>query len=251
MPLTTRQLIRGALRLLGAVESGENVPANEAADALSAFNGLLGSWALERLLVYHVPRVEVPFLPGKAVYTWGPGGEIPGARPLRLEQALLNVGPLAGPHGPLEWPVRILSQEEYEGRIWLKHLGSTYAVAVYLETTYPLARLHVWFVPTDTTTTLIVFPWVPLTQVEDLDTLIDYPPGYERLLRYGLAAELAPEYERPIPAAVVSGLVQAKTNVKDANVLVPVMGQPVQSAYASPYALGGSRYDIRSDGGSG
>lgn len=240
---TTRQLIRGALRLIGAVESGENVPANEAADALSAFNGMLSSWSLERLLVYHVTRQVVPTVAGKAVYTWGPGGEIVGARPLRLENALLHVGP-TGSSGTLEWPIRIWSQAEYERGVWIKELGSTYAWGVYLETSFPLARLHVWPVPSDTTTTLILFPWLPLTQVQDLDVVIDYPPGYERLLRYGLACELAPEYERAMPAAVVSGLLQAKVNVKDANVLVPLMSQPVQSAYAPPYALGGSRYDI-------
>lgn len=250
MPITTRQLIRGALRLLGAVESGENVPANEAADALSAFNGMLGSWALERLLVYHVTRVEVPTVAGKQVYTWGGGGDIAGPRPLRLEHAVLNVGP-TGSAGTLEWPIHLWSQAEYERGIWIKELGSTYAYGVYLEPSWPLARLHVWPVPTDTTTTLILFPWLPLTQVQDLDMPIDYPPGYERMLRYGLACELAPEYERAIPPAVVSGLLQAKVNVKDANVLVPLMGQPIQSVSAQSSPLGGSRYDIRSDGPGG
>jgi hypothetical protein len=192
--------------------------------------------------------VEVPTVAGQQVYTWGPGGEIPGARPLRLEHAVLNVGPTGGA-GTLEWPIAIWSQAEYEAGVWIKDLGSTYAWGVYLEPSFPLARLHVWPVASDPTTTLIVFPWLPLTEVEDLDVLIDYPPGYERMLRYGLAAELAPEYERTIPAAVVSGLIQAKTAVKDANVIVPLLGQPIRSASGGPWALGGSRYDIRSDGG--
>jgi hypothetical protein len=246
MPTTTRQLIRGALRLIGAVESGENMPANEAADALRAFNGMLSSWSLERLLVYHLPRVAVPTVSGQQVYTWGPGGEIPGERPLRLEQALLNVGP-TGSAGTLEWPLAIWSQAEYERGVWIKALGSTYAAGVYLETAWPLARLHVWPVPSDTTTTLIVFPWLPLAEVADLDTVLAYPPGYERLLRYGLACEIAPEYDRDIPAAVASGFIQARTSVKVANSVVPLLHQPIQSLYGDVWNKGASRYDIRGD----
>ena len=248
---TTRTLIRGALRLIGAYESGENLPANEAQDALEALNGMLSSWSTERLLIWHVGRLSVPLLPGQSVYTWGPGGDIAGLRPLRLENALLNLGTSVGASGPLEWPVVILSQEEYERRLWLKQMGSTYVLAVYLETSFPLARLHVWPVPLDTTTSLELFPWLPLTAVPDLDTEIVYPPGYERMLRAGLACELCAEYGREIPPAVLSMLVQAKTNVKTVGVIVPLMAQPIHSAYSTGAALGGSRYDILSDGGGG
>ena len=244
---TTRSLIRGALRLLGAVASGENVEANEAQDALEALNAMLQSWSLERLLVWHIGRLSVPLLTGKQTYTWGPGGDIAGLRPLRLENALLNLGTTIGTSGPLEWPVVILSQEEYERRLWLKAMGSQYVLAVYLETSFPLARLHVWPVPFDSTTSLELFPWLPLTAVPDLDTPIEYPPGYERMLRYGLACEVAPEYGREIPAAVASGFIQARANIKTVNVIVPLMAQPIHSAYGDAWGAGGSRYDIYGD----
>lgn len=247
---TTRQLIRGALRLLGAVASGENMEANETLDALTALNGLLSSWSLERLLVYHVSRLPLPLVAGQRVYTWGPGGDIPGSRPLRLEQALLNLGPSGGTGGDLEWPVRLLSQQEYEGGVWLKDLDSTYVLQVYLEPSFPLAHLHVWPVATDSTTTLIVFPWVPLEAVSslDLDVELTFPPGYERMLRAGLACELAAEYGREPPQIVVAMLLEAKSSVKRLNVVVPLMWQPIHGASAPPASLGASRYDIRSDG---
>ena len=244
---TTRALIRGSLRLLGVVESGENVQANEAFDALEAFNALLESWSLERLVVYHIGRFSVPLLPGQPTYTWGPGGDIGGLRPLRLENALLNLGTSVGASGPLEWPVAIWSQDEYERGIWLKQMGSQYVLGVYLETSFPLARLHVWPVPFDSTTSLILFPWLPLTRAPDLDTPIDYPPGYERMLRFGLACEMAPEYGVEIPAAVASGFIQARTNIKTLGVIVPLMAQPIHSTQGTSSSLGASRYDIRSD----
>ena len=243
---TTRSLIRGAMRLIGVVESAENVPANEAQDALEALNAMLQSWSLERLLIWHIGRLSVPLLTGKQTYTWGPGGDIAGLRPLRLENALLNLGTEVSASGPLEWPVVILSQEEYERRLWLKAMGSQYVLAVYLETSFPLARLHVWPVPFDSTTSLELFPWLPLTAVPDLDTEIAYPPGYERMLRFGLAVELAPEYGRTVSAEVASGFISARANIKTVNVIVPLMAQPIHSAYGDAWGSG-SRYDIRGD----
>ena len=243
---TTRSLIRGAMRLIGVVESAENVPANEAQDALEALNAMLQSWSLEKLLIWHIGRLSVPLLTGKQTYTWGPGGDIAGLRPLRLENALLNLGTEVSASGPLEWPVVILSQEEYERRLWLKAMGSQYVLAVYLETSFPLARLHVWPVPFDSTTSLELFPWLPLTAVPDLDTEIAYPPGYERMLRFGLAVELAPEYGRTVSAEVASGFISARANIKTVNVIVPLMAQPIHSAYGDAWGSG-SRYDIRGD----
>ena len=244
MAITTRQLIRGSLRLLGAVESGENVEANETADALEALNALLLSWSLERLHIFHISRLEVPTVPGQQTYTWGPGGNIVGARPLRLERALINLGPGSGSGGTLEWPISVWTQDEYESGLRLKQLGSTIAWGVYLEESFPLARLHVWPVPTLTTTRLILFPWLQLMSLPTLDTLVDFPPGYERLLRYGLAVELAPEYGREAPTVVVMTLAEAKSAVKRMNTKVPLLGQPVQ-AVSNPYGLGASRHDIR------
>lgn len=246
---TTRALIRGALRLLGVVESGENVVANEAFDALDAFNALLESWSLERLVIWHLPRVVVPLVAGQQTYTWGPGGDIASLRPHRLEHALLHLGTSSGPSGPLEWPVALWSQAEYERRIWLKELGSQYVLGVYLEMDFPLTRVHVWPVPLDSTTSLILFPWLPLARVTDLDVDLAFPPGYERMLRAGLACEVAPEYGLEIPPAVLSMLIQAKTNVKTLGVVVPLMTQPIQGTQGTPWSLGGSRYDIYSDAG--
>lgn len=514
---TARKLIRGSLRLLGAVASGENVEANEASDALDSLNGLLSSWSLERLLIYHVPRLQVPLIPGKRVYTWGPGGDIPGDRPLRLEIALIRDGlpapgvatppptpeapepgtaltlqavpgplplvatnawkvgwhplgvvihvteafgmsqglqqlaigdrvqydrwgycelhagarltatafltgdapwtpenrdllvtpiggafdtqgevtvtlyyvltagksegatgpevappllvdagttdapvvvaeawepgwrqiaveaevvaefgtstglqrlaigdavqfdrwgycdltaaavtakadfltgeapwtpetaalvvtPIGGafdgtgqlrltryylelelppeppdggeelepepepPELPLEeYPVHILTQPEYEQGIWRKSYGASgHICMVYLESSSPLARLHVWPVPTHSTSALVLFPWFRLTAVPTLDTLIDFPEGYERALRYGLAAELAPEYGVEVPLTVAAVLAEAKGNIKRINMRPLFLAQPIHSLY--PHEHGCGHHDIRHGG---
>ena len=89
---TARGLIRSALRLIGALASGEPVPAAEAFDGLEALNAYLDSASNERLTAYVIERLDVPLVPGKAVYTWGlPGGDIAHPRPFRLEGAVLRL----------------------------------------------------------------------------------------------------------------------------------------------------------------
>lgn len=223
MPETARSLIRRALLLLGATSSAEALPADVAQDALAALNDMVASWSLERFNIYHTPRLEVPMVPGQAVYTWGlPGGAIAQPRPLRLESALYQ---LAG-DVPQEWPIAVWTQAEYEQGVWLKQLASLYPVGVYLESSYPLARLHVYTVPQEACT-LILFPWLPLTGFPTLDTPVSLPEGYARLLRYALAIEVAPEFGIEPSPAIVGVFSDARRNIKNRNAVIPTLGMPV------------------------
>ena len=223
MPVTARDIIRGALRLNGVLASGEALPAADAFDALETLNALLQSWSLESLIIWHLPRVPVPLVPGKPVYTWGPGGEILSQRPLKLESAILEESGLGG-ESPYEWPVSVWSQDEYARGIAMKALESTYVQGVYLEPSIPLARLHVWPLPTTSTTTLLLYPWLPLDAMPTLDAVWSFPPGYDRALRLALSIELAAEYGREVPPLLVAMLAESKAAVKRLNTGIPVLG---------------------------
>lgn len=217
---TVRALIRRSLLTLGVLSSTEPMTADEAQDGLETLNALLASWATERLTLYHVPRVDVPLLPSQAPYTWGPGGDIPSPRPLRLEGAVLRVDEGGS---VMDWPVAVLSQAAYEQGIMLKALESTYPCAVYYETTYPLGTLHVYFVP-QMPSTLGLFPVVPLTGFASIDSVVTLPEGYERLLVYGLSVDLAPMYGKEVTPTLAGILAEAKSGVKRANTVSPLLG---------------------------
>lgn len=220
---TARDIIRGALRLNGALASGEPVPAAEALDGLETLNALMQSWSLESLIIWHLPRVSVPLVPGQAVYDWGPGGDILSARPLKLENAVLEETGLGGP-SPTEWPISVWSQEEYTRGVTMKASPGAYVTGVYLEPSIPLARLHVWPLPTTSTTALILYPWLPLTTLPTLDDLWSFPPGYDRMLRAGLALELCHEYGREPSPLLIATLAEAKSAVKRLNTVIPTLG---------------------------
>jgi hypothetical protein len=218
--VTARTVIRRSLLLLGVIASSEPLVADEAADGLSSLNALVESWSLERWMIYHIPRLDVPLVPGQASYTWGlPGGQIASVRPLKLDGALVRLASTP----ELDWPVAVLTPMEYQRGVGLKDLESTYPLAVSYAPSWPLGVLSVWPVP-QSADTLGLFPWVPLTGFASLDTVVNLPPGYERLLVAGLATEQAPMYGKEVPVTIAAMLSEARSNVKRLNAVTPVLG---------------------------
>jgi hypothetical protein len=234
--ITARALIASTLRLLTVLASNEPMAAAEAFDGLQTLNQMLDSWANDRLLVYATVRLDVPLVPGKAVYTWGvPGGDILQPRPVQVESAVLS---LQGQD--LEWPLTGYSQGDYDA-IAQKAMTSLYPQVWQYTSTYPLGELRVWPVPQEGHT-LAVWPWMPLKRFDTLDTEVNLPPGYERALRYGLALDLAPEYGREATPALVGAFAQAFSAIKRTNTVVPTLS--MDPAFSGRQA---GRWDAQSD----
>lgn len=193
--IRARDVCERALRLLGVVSAEEPIAAYQAQTALEAFNALLDSWSTERLLMPVRPRLTLPLVPYKQVYTWGvvegepTPADVSSPAPVRLDICLLTV-----PGSPeQEWPLAILTQEDYEQQIWQKAFTGIYPECVYLHPTRPYAQLQVWPVPT-LAYSLGLLPWPSLPLYPHWDSSQDWPEGYLRTFAYGLACEVAPEY---------------------------------------------------------
>lgn len=210
---TARVVISGALRSLGVVAAEEPLTAVMATDALELLNALVESYSLERLVIYHLPATVVPLTPGVGSYTWGTGGAIATERPVQIgpEAQLRDATSLH------ETPMAVIDQTRY-GQLPQKGAQGM-PTAVYYAPSFPLGVLSVWAVPTHAWD-LIVYPWRILPRFVDLDTPVLLPPGYERLLRTGLTVEAAPEYGREATGMQLAQLMEAKANVKRANVVV-------------------------------
>ena len=193
--ISARQIGTTALRLLGVAAAEQPLSADMAQAALDALNTMLDGWSIERLMVWERPRYTLPLVPGQGAYTWGatppplPAPDFFAYAPVRLEICLLNIGGSPAQ----EWPLQILTQEEYETGVWLKTLQSGYPEAVYLEDRQPHNVLHVYPVPT-VAYTLILLPWQQHVPYAAWDSVLEWPNGYARAMVYGLALELAPQY---------------------------------------------------------
>lgn len=209
MSTTVRDLIKGSLRLIGAIATGQTPSANEEADCLSVLNEMLDSWSTERLTIFNTVRESFTLIPTQQAYTIGTGGDFDTTRPQLVE----NAGVMSG---TIELPVDILTQDEWAA-ISLKSTSSTFPMKLYMEDAFPLATINLWPVPS-AANSLILYSWKPLTAFASASTTFVMPPGYLMALRFNLAVMLAPEYGKTPNDLVMKGAVDGKSNIKRMNI---------------------------------
>ena len=215
---TARDMIKGAMRLIGAIASGETPSAAELSDGLLVLNEMLDSWSTENLIIHRRTREEFSLVGAQQSYTMGDGGDFDTSRPMEIESVLLkdeSVSPA------FETPLRLLTPQEYQAK-QTKTTSSSQPMEVYVEPTHPLLTLWLWPIPT-TAHKLVVNSMKALTQIANVSDTIDLPPGYLKLIRYGLACELGPEYGRELDPMIPAQFEEAKANVKRRNSRVEFM----------------------------
>lgn len=208
---TARDLIRGSLRLIEAIATGETPCADELADGLTALNELVAGWSNKNLLIFNKVREVFPLVVGQASYTMGPTGNFDTARPQRIENAAVLI-PGAQ---PIEIPIDIINQDEWAA-IAVKSVQSSVPNRLYAEGTYPLETLDPWPIP-NVANSLVLYSWKPLSSFANANATVDLPPGYYRALRYNLAVEIAPEYGKEVSAAVAAVAVESKADIMRMN----------------------------------
>lgn len=204
---TVRDLINSSLRLTGVKAPGEIATSGEASDALEVLNDLLDSLALENLMLYGNENETFNLVANKQSYTIGPSGDFNTKRPVEINQAFVK-------YNGIDFPLRALTIEQWN-EIPLKNYASPIPVAFYYVSSSPLGDVYLWPAPSQV---------IPLTIAVDmqftaltLDTVINYPPGYKKFLRYALAVELAQEYGAELNAVVLATAASLKASIKAAN----------------------------------
>jgi len=215
---TALDTIKGAMRLIGAIASGESPSGAETLDALSVLNEMIASWSNENLIIFSAVREEFTLVAGTASYTIGASGTFNTTRPIGIEQAKIE-DQSSTPNQ--EYGLQILNLDEWSS-ISAKDL-SGYPTKIYIDPTNPLATVYLWPVPT-VANKLVLYSRKPLTSIATSGTTIDLPPGYAKALRYGLALELGPEYGKPIDPIIAGQFVEAKENIKRINIRPSYLG---------------------------
>jgi hypothetical protein len=205
--MTGLDIIKRALRLVGALEGGETPSAEEAADALQVLNMMLGQWANERLLMYYTTEATFAVTANTGTYNIGSGQTWDTTRPVRIEQAFIRDS--AGNDYPLE----IIGEQRYS-EIVDKDAASDFPEYLYYYATHPAGVIKIWPVPTQSLTVGLRM-YTQFTSLTLAGT-IALPPGYESALCYNLAVELAPEYKEVSPV-VYDKAKETKSLVKTSN----------------------------------
>lgn len=203
--MTVRDLIKGSMRLIGAIAAGEVPSANEQADALSALNSMLESWSNEGLLIYQISEETFSLISGQQRYTMGPLGDFNTARPMGVSH--IKVGGV---------DLEVLDQDEW-ALINAKNAQSTQPSKVFINWKSPQIELNFWPVPSSVKD-VEIYTTKPLSTYASANDTISLPPGYERALRYNLALEIAPEFEKEPSGLVLKTATESKASIKRANI---------------------------------
>lgn len=207
-PQSAYDLITGALRITGAIASGETPTADEATDALRSLNDILEDWSTEALTVYGQANETFNTVAGQATYTIGPGGNWATDRPVRINGGYCR-------YQGVDFGLIVVGQGEYD-LIPLKTQQQPIVQELLYINENPLGLITLWPVPSQivpiTLDTDRVLDAVPTTA-----TSMILPPGYAKALRWALAIELSPEYGRPVSPTMLQIATDAKADIKRAN----------------------------------
>lgn len=212
---TALDVIKSSLRLLGAYSPGETLDIGEANDALAVFNDMIDSWNAERLSIFTTSSQDFPLVLNKQTYTMGPGGDFDVPRPAQIDgmSAIL----LYNPVNPVEVPIDMYTVEQWQIQVPVKNVPGTFPQICYDSGDYPLRKLNMWPIPNQTPVDVRIYSWQALSEPATLATVIAFPPGYKRALRFNLAVDLASDYERPVPPTVQQVAIESKAIIKTMN----------------------------------
>lgn len=208
-PQTAYDLIKGAMRLIGAIAPSETPTADEASDALATLNDLIETMSTEKLSVWGAATETFNTAAGQAVYTIGPGGNWNTTRPIFIEDdgyCVVN---------GTSFPVKQWSQADYDG-IALKTQQQDIVERFLYVNDNPLGLITLFPVPRGIVPITLNTGRV-LTAVPTLATSLVYPPGYMLYMKHALAILLAPDYGRIVSDEVIGVYKSARANVKRAN----------------------------------
>lgn len=231
---SAQTIIDRALRLIGAIASGESPTTAESNDGLTALNAMISSWQTEKLNVYAFVDTAFTLVATDASYTVGPAGNFAlTPRPSKIENVYVRAN-------DIDYPVELIDKDK-----WLsipdKTSDSDIPIYAYYEPTLTAGTLQLWPVP-NAAYSLHIVTWTTLAELAALSTTITLPQGYERALAYNLAIEVAPEYEKEPSASVQSIAMESKAAIKRANNLEMLMNSELG------YLIGGQRSNIFSGG---
>lgn len=209
---TALDLIKGAMRLVGVIATGETPSPDEANDGLNTLNDLLETWTTENLSVYGELNESFNTVGGQgspaSPYTIGPSGNFNTVRPVRIAGAYCTFN-------GVDFPIDLIGQDEYN-LISLKTMQQPIVQKMLYVPENPLGKILLWPVPSGVIPLVMSTDRI-LTSVATLSTVIIYPPGYYIAMKHALAIMLAPDYGATPSVEVTTIATVTKANIKRAN----------------------------------
>ena len=190
--MTIRELIKSALRAIGAIDPHITPTEKEMSDALEALNLMLESWHSNSLLVYVLTEYSHVLVANDAEYTIGSGGDFNTTRPFSIMGGFIR-------SGDIDYPLDIIGGAEYNS-LSDKAISSIPTMLNYLPES-PLGKIRLFPAPYSAYY-LHIQNKTPLAEITDLNTAVSLEPGYKAAIKWNLAVEIAPEWDVDVSQVV-------------------------------------------------
>ena len=211
---TAYDLISSALRLINVSAAGEEVPIDEANDALMVLNDMIDAWNTDSLAVYTTRSDDFPYVLGQQSYTLGTGGDFNMPRPARIDA--MSTIQLTNPGNPVEIPLALYSVSDWQTRVPVKVVDGSIPLICYDDGGFPLRTLSFWPIPVQQPNAVRIYSWQSLP-AQTLTSQVSFPPGYRQAFRYNLAMLLAAEFAATPPAVVQSTAIETLAKIRTIN----------------------------------
>lgn len=187
-------IIKRALRLIGALAQGETPTSDQTAEAAVALNSLVKAWQADGMPLWALKKYSVPLTADTVSYRIGVGQTINTPKPLRIVQAYNH-----DTVSEVDIPMRIITKQEYN--ILGNKTSSGNPIQMYYDPQLDYGDLYVFPVPTSTEEAENTITIIYQRPFEDFDASTDtpdFPQEWYDALAFGLAVRLAPEYGLPV-----------------------------------------------------
>ncbi len=196
--IQAQEIINDALMWIGAKDPLQDMSPQDMQYGLRQLNQILELWSLRSLTIPVTGREVFPLVANQGgpsnPYTIGSGGDFDTSRPTMLTNIGLLVTNTSQPFELVRW----LYTDDAYSAIPQKELTSTYFAGLWYSPTYAsgLGKIHLWPVPSDATTSLVLYRPIALQLFANLTSAYDLPPGASSALTAELARRLFIPYGR-------------------------------------------------------
>lgn len=218
---TVRDIITDALNDIGVIAHNETPSAEDIALGLRVLNRMIDTWQTEELLIYNVVNQVFPFVAGQQSYTVGTGGDFNIPRPVNIQRAY------ARDTQGNDYPIEIVNVDEWSS-ITVKYISTTIPCFMYDNNDIPLKSLYFWPKPSDASWSVSLWYWGLIQSFSNVSDVIVLPPGYEKMIEYNLAVELAPKFSSAISDDIKQLAISSKAQVKRGNYTINQLDMPAQ-----------------------
>jgi hypothetical protein len=232
---TVLDIIKRARRVLNIDAVGDTLSAEEGSEGLAILNELLSIWSNEEAALYKIESSTYLASIGVSSYTVGPGASWNGARPIKIETAIVRDN--TDPASPLDSVITQMMAEEYDTIPTKSVSGRPTEYVLY--TTYPQATVLLYPTP-DKAYQVVISQLSQFTEFADINEGVSVPPVYIPAMVYNLALMLAPNYGVRASDAVAAAATRCMLDIKTVNSLTRVHTteyDPYYGGYSESYDI--------------